>query len=408
MSRHLLSGRFLKRVWPPVVILLLGLIIAMAIATTGPEAPRRPSMEQARLVEVLPLEVGDARVLVSAMGTVRPAREVNVTAQVTGKVVALGSALIPGGYAVADEPLLRIDPRDYEFVVRQRQSDLARAEQEWKLESGQQEIAQREYELLETVVDQATAELVLRAPQLATARSGLDAARAALQKAELDLQRTFVRAPFNCIVLEKHVDLGAVVNTNTPAAKVVGTNAFWVEVAVAFEKLRWVEIPAGAQEQGSAVRIRQPSVWPADVWRAGRVLRLMGDLETDGRMARLLVEIEDPYARRPENHDAPILLAGAFVEIEITGRELRDVIRVPRRYLHNGRSVWLRTDEGLLEIRDVVALYAGEEELLVAEGLAPGEQLVTSDISTPIPGMPLRVSGESAQAAGQGGEERSR
>jgi len=400
MSGHFLSGRFLKRAWPTVAILLLGLILTIVIATSGPEAPKRPSAEQARLVEVLPLELVDASVIVSAMGTVRPAREVDITAQVVGKVVEMGPALIPGGYAVADEPLLRIDPRDYEFVVRQRQSDLARAEQEWKLESGQQEIAKREYALLETVIDESTSELVLREPQLATARSTLDAARATLQKAELDLQRTTVRAPFNCIVLEKHVDLGTVVNPSSPAAKVVGTDAFWVEVAVPLEKLRWIAIPADAGAEGSVVRIRQPSVQPEGPWREGRVLRLMGDLETEGRMARLLVEVADPYARQPENADAPALLVDAFVEAEIIGRELHDVIRVPRRYLHNSRSVWLRTSEGRLEIRDVVPAYSGEEALLVAEGLEAGEELVTSNISAPVPGMPLRVQGETARSPG--------
>ena len=396
-----MSLSLLKRIWPPLVILAAGLLIAVAIAASGPEAPKRPPRPDARLVAVEPLALTDARARVVGMGTVRPARAVNVTAQVGGQVVATEEALAPGAYARADEPLLRIDPRDYELVVRQRRADLARAEQAWKLESGQQAIAAREYELLGDVVDQETAELVLRKPQLATAASALDAARAALEKAQLDLERTVVRAPFNCIVREKYVDRGAIVSGNTPIAAVVGTDAFWVEVSVPLEKLRWIEVPADGTP-GSQARIRQPAVWPEGVTRPGRVLRLLGDLEPQGRMARLLVEVADPYARNSEQRDMPPLLIDAFVEVEILGRELENVVRVPRRHLHNGYDVWLRGVDGRLEIRTVTPLFAGDEEIFVAAGLVPGEELVVSDLATPVAGLPLRTATTDAERGGEG------
>jgi RND family efflux transporter MFP subunit len=382
------------RPWLPVFILLAGALLALALATTGPEAPKRSRPKQARLVDVLPLEVTDTRARVTALGTARPARRVDVTARVSGAVVELGPAMLPGGRAQAGELLARLDPRDYQYVLRQRASDLARAEQNYKVEAGQQGIAQREYELLGELVDQDQAELVLRQPQLETVRAALDAARAALEKAQLDLRRTEIRAPFNCIVLEKKIDVGAVVSGNVPVATIVGTDAFWIEVAVPLEKLRWIDIPQGTDAPGSAVRVRQTAVWGEDVWRDGEVLRLLGDLEPSGRMARLLVEVEDPYALAEENRGAPPLLVDSFVEAEIIGRNLDDVVVVPRRFVQNGSTVWICAADRTLDIRSLHPVFTSRENVYVIEGLRPGELLVTSELSTPVAGMLLRVRGE--------------
>jgi RND family efflux transporter MFP subunit len=394
----------IKKVGLPIAVLAVGLVLAAVLMATGPEAPKRPAQQQARLVEVVPLERIDTQVVVSAMGTAQARREVAVTAQVAGEVVALGAAMVPGGHAAAGALLARIDSRDYEFALRQRRADVAQAEQVLLLEEGQQEIARREYELLAPEVDSVSAALVLRRPQLASARSALDASRAALERAELDLDRTRVLAPFNCLVLSKHVDRGTLVNANTPIATLIGTDCFWIEVTVPQEKLRWIAIPGKTDGPGSRVRIHQSTAWKPGLWREGRVLRLLADLEPRGRMARLLVEVDDPLALRPEHQGAPPLLVNAFVAVEILGREINDVVRVPRQYVHQGSTVWLRGPDGRLEIRTVTPVHVGEEEILVAAGLEGGELLVTSEIAAPVAGMPLRVSGEASGPKAPTGE----
>ena len=72
----------LKKRWMPLAILLAGVVVVVVVIATGPEAPRRTPQRQARLVEVMPLEVTDAQVVIGAMGTVQPALEVRMQAQV--------------------------------------------------------------------------------------------------------------------------------------------------------------------------------------------------------------------------------------------------------------------------------------------------------------------------------------
>ena len=382
----------LKNRWLPLLILFVGLVLSGVVAATGPQAPRRQPQRQARLVEVVPLEIADAQVAVEALGTVQPALEVQLQAQVGGQVTYMSPRMIPGGRFTEGETLLRIDPREYEFAVRQRESDFARAEQALKLEESQQGIARREYELMADVVDGDDAELVLRGPQLETARAAHDAALAALEQARLSLERTTVVAPFNAVVEDRLVDRGGIVAPNTALATLVGTDTCWVEALVPADDLVWIEAPKAGGTGGSVARVRQDAVWDEGVWREGRVLGRSRSLDAQGRMVRVIVEVPD-------------LLMDSFVDVEILGQTIAGTVVIDRRYVHDGNRVWLMDNEGNLRIRTIEPVYTSGDQVFVTEGLEAGDRLVTSYLSAPVEGMPLRAKGGAA-AEGKGAEEK--
>ncbi|MCD4690103.1 efflux RND transporter periplasmic adaptor subunit [bacterium] len=393
----------LKNRWLPLMILFVGLVLSGVVAATGPEAPRRQQQRQARLVEVVPLEISDVRVAVEALGTVQPALGIQLQAQVAGQVVHVSSRLIPGGRFAEGDTLLRIDPREYEFAVRQRESDLARAAQALKLEESQQGIARREYELMGDVVNEGDAELVLRGPQLETARAAHDAAMAALEQARLNLERTAVLSPFNAIVGDRLVDRGGVVAANTAVAALIGTDACWVEVLVPVDDLKWIKTPRADGFGGSVVRVRQGAVWDDGVWREGRVLGSSGSLEAQGRMVRVIAEIPDPFSLRKANAAVPILLMDSLVDAEILGQTITGAVVIDRRYVHDGNTVWLMDGEDNLRIRTIEPVYTGQKHVFVTDGLEVGERLVTSYLSSPVEGMPLRAKGGTAMDDEAGG-----
>jgi RND family efflux transporter MFP subunit len=386
--------RILKNRWLPLLILLVGLIVSGVVAATGPSAPRRTPQRQARLVEVMPLEAADTQVVVEALGTVQPALGVRLQAQVGGQVVDVSPSLIPGGRVAEGEVLLRIDPREHEFAVRQRQSDLARAEQALRLEKSQQGIARREYELMGDVAGDGDSELMLRKPQLETASTAYDAALAAFEQAQLNLERTSVVAPFNAVVEERLVDRGSVVGANTAVASLVGTDACWVEAMVPADEVAWIAVRVPGGVGGSLARIRQDATWDEGVWRDGRVLGRSSTIDAQGRMVKVIIEVEDPFSLRRSNAGEPALLVGSFVDVEIFGETIRNAVVVDRTYVHDGDRVWLMDDKGNLVIRTIDPAYVGDEQVVVTEGLDEGDRMVTSHLSAPVEGMPLRLRGE--------------
>lgn len=377
----------------PVAIILAGVGFYKHQMDTRPLAQRRPAQRDARLVTVEQVHASSRPAIVQAMGTVRPAVEIALTPEVSGIVTYRDAAVLPGGIVHEGQVLYRIDSRDYDAVVRQRQSDLARAELELRLELANQAVAQQEYEMLNEEIGPQDREMVLRKPQLESARQALEGAQAALNRAKLDVQRCTIAAPFNAVVKAKHIDLGARVSTTTSLATLTGTDAYWIQALVPMEQLQWIRFPDSQGQDGSVVRIYNPSAWPARQYRRGQVLRLMGQLEVAGRMAQVLISVCDPLSLEDGN-DQPPLLVGMYVRADIEGRPVSDAVALPRAYLRDGSTVWVMNDDNALEIRDVEIIFRGREAVYVTAGLLDGERVVSSDLSAPVAGMPLRLDDE--------------
>jgi RND family efflux transporter MFP subunit len=294
---------------------------------------------------------------------------------------------VPGGRFEAGEQILLIERKDYELAVRQRRSELIRAESDLKLEMGRQSVAKRECELLGREVKDEDKELLLRGPQLAAAREKVAAAAASLDKAELDLARTSVLSPFNALVVSRSVDLGSQVSPGTPLAALVGTDKYWVQVSVPLDELKRIDIPAFNGSKGAGARIYHEAAWGPRIRREGTVQRLRANLETKGRMARLLLSVKDPLKR-------PALLLDSYVRVEIQGRDLENAVRVPRAALREGNSVWIMKKDRTLDIRTVSIAWSDTGHVYVAEGLNEGDLLVTSHLGTPVAGMALRTAGD--------------
>jgi len=182
-------------------------------------------------------------------------------------------------------------------------------------------------------------ELLLRRPQLEMAKAAVSAAEAALEKAQLDLERTVVLSPFNAMVQSKNVDLGSQVSTGTMLASLVGTDEYWVEVSVPVDELKWIDIPGYNAKSGSPVRVYYESAWGKDMFRTGTVERLMTDLEPQGRMARLLITVKDPLQLQSNPEKRHPLILGSYVRVEINGVEVPGIAKIPRAAIREGKQV---------------------------------------------------------------------
>lgn len=380
------------RIILPVIVVTLGAYCASLVFKSGPEAKRRKPVRQATWVQVLTAQRTSPQVNIQAMGTVMPARQVALHSQVSGRVMELTPEFVIGGHFEAEEMMLKTDPREYQLTIVQRQSDVTRARYELKLEIGRQDIAKREMELFQSGKSASKTDraLALRKPHLANARASLKAAKAALAKARLDLERTEIKAPFNALIQEKQIDLGANISPQTPLATLVGTDQYYVEASVPANHLQQIKIPSDSQTIGARVTIK-PDAKAKSAYQ-GRVIRLRADLEREGRMARILIAIQDPLRlQMPVPPDKPPLLLGAFVNLEIEGPHLKELFAIPVTALRDGKRLWIMDTDNILEIRDTEIVWRERETVYVKNGLHEGENLIVSAIAAPVAGMPLRL-----------------
>lgn len=375
----------------PAVILVLAIGFAKHQIDTRPKAAQQKPPLQARLVTVQIAQQTDHKTNISHMGTVIPARAITVTPEVSGRIVSIGTEIIPGGLIHKGQELYRIDSRDYETIVKQRQSELTQAKLNLKLEYGSQSIAQHEYKLLAEVLEGQDQELVLRVPHLDRAETAVEAATALLAKAQLDVERCLITAPFNAVIQDKLEDLGSRVSVSTPLLTIIGTDEYWIEVLVPVDQLHWISIPRSHSEKGALARVYNPAAWGDTAFREGAVIRLLGQLEAQGRMARLLVAVKDPLSLENDASSLPPLLIGSYVRVEIEGQTITSVVPLRRNHLRDGSYAWIMNDQDTMEIRPVKIVFRDKDIVYVSEGIRHGERIVTTDISAPVNGMLLRL-----------------
>ena len=374
-----------------LVIVLIAIGGSALLIRTGPKTSRRPPAPMQADVEAITLERTDARVVVEGMGELIPQKSVEIRAQVGGEVVEVGKHFSEGRMLEKGELMLRLDDRDYQIALKQAEAALQDAQSDLAIEDGSQTIARREWALLKEAVEVAgaNASLALREPQLQQAQAAVTTAQANLDDAKLDLERSRITAPFNALVLQKNADMGSYIPPQNTVATLAGLDVYWVQVAVPESQLTWLTIPAPGEIAGSTARVYPDSV--TNRYREGYVVALLGDLDPDGRMARLLVAVEDPLAIKPENRGKPALLLGDYVRVEIDGTELKNIFNLPRESFHEGTRVWMVGEGDTLEIRPVNPVWMGDDSVIINDGLEEGEQLVLSNLPMPSPGLKLVV-----------------
>ncbi|WP_339734068.1 efflux RND transporter periplasmic adaptor subunit [uncultured Sunxiuqinia sp.] len=393
-----------KTLFISLVILLAAVAVTLVIFSTEPKATSEgATRESAMLVEVSGVERGDYQPLVVATGVVIPAQEVVVSPRVSGQVVHRSEAFTPGGFVSKGQSLLMIDPADYNNRLQMRKSELLQAKADLEMEMGRQHVAMQDYQLVEEGLIGENKALVLREPQLNAAKSRVESAEAAVKQAELDLERTTIRAPFDAHILSRDVALGSQVSLGESLGRLVGMDVYWVEVTIPLAKLHWLSFPGDDGEKGSPVKIRSRTAWGADEFRSGHLYKLVGALESQTRLARVLVEVKDPLVQQPASEGLPPLMIGAFLKTEIEGKKLEDVVRLNRDYLRQNETVWVMED-GKLRIRDVEIIFRDEHYAYITGGLYEDDQVVTTNLSTVVDGAALRVE-EPANASQAGGNQ---
>jgi RND family efflux transporter MFP subunit len=349
---------------------------------TAPQSRRERPPVPVPLVDVVDSSARTHAVLLRASGPVVSDEELEIRPQVGGLIEALHPDFEPGGRIPAGAVLLRIDPADYQLAVAAAEAEVDKARAAIALEQGRRVVAREELESLQRSVrvDPSSQELALREPQLRQVRAELAAAQNRLAQARLDLARTELSLPFDVIVLERQRVAGEVAAARELVGRVTRADRLRVELRTSpafVGRLR----AGGEDGPGSPVRVQyQGRVF------AGEVVRIRADLAEGSRLAGVIVALPlDPAAQaRP--------LLGSYVEAEIDAGEIGDAVAVPRRALRDNARVWVADADARLAVREARVLWeTGQELLLAAASLLPGDRVVVSRVAGLIPGTQVRT-----------------
>jgi RND family efflux transporter MFP subunit len=379
----------------PAAVLVGALAASAALVVARPIPVATPREEPLPVVAVVRVAPGPARMRVRSQGTIEPRTENELVAEVAGRLVWVSPALESGSFFEAEEVLARIETAEYEIARERAKAALARARSQRRLA----EASLQRSRALRTAGAVSAAAFDQVEGQAAVAAANELEARAALRQAELELSRTEVRAPFAGRVRTKTADVGQLVARGAPLASVFAVDWAEVRLPVRSEELAMLDLPLVPDPEGGAtprVQLRGPSSGHRYTWE-GRVVRAEGTLDPGTRLAHVVARVADPYGLES---DAPPLSVGLFVEAEILGPELEDVVALPRSALRGTDVVTLVDAEERLVSRTVELLHLDGETAFVLAGLAPGERVAVRPPSAFVEGMAVRV-GEALLPAGK-------
>jgi len=370
------------------LLIIAGVIVMIALTADKPELQKIKPDTPAPMVRVMKVATGPKSIIIRGEGTVRPLREIDLVPQVGGKIVHISSSLVNGGEFDKGDPLLSINPIDYELAVTLAKAKVRNSESNLKIIREEALVAREEWRVHYSNIPHVGKEappLVAKEPQLAAARASLDADRADLKKAFLNLERTVLKAPFNGRVSRKSVDIGQYVTPGQALAKLFSTETAQIALPLEDKDLFWFDVPGFTPGDGpGSPATVHAGIAGHELVFPGKVVRAEGELDERTRMITVIVRVDKPYATKPP------LAIGLFVTVDIMGRVLPNAAVIPRAALHQENIVWTVNDQGVLSFRTVrVALYQGEE-IVIESGLRDGEMVVFSSLKAATDGMTVR------------------
>ena len=367
-------------------LLLAAVAGAMLMVWAKPDPERVIPEVPAPLVRIQEVSFEDVRLTVESQGTVRPRTESQLVPEVSGQVVWVSDAFEPGGYFRRDEILLRIDDHDYRQAVILNEAEVARAKLVLAQEEAEAEVAREEWEALG---EGDGSPLTLRELHVDNARAMLAAAEAALERSRRNRERTEIRTAYDGRVLAKQVDLGQFVTVGAPVGSVYALNDMEVRLPLPDRDLAYLDLPLAASRgelNGPKVYLRADFAGEERVWE-GRVVRTEGEVDPTSRLVHLVARVR---SRAGGPDDVP-LVPGMYVRAEIVGRDAEDVIVLPRSALRGRDEVMVVDADERIRFREVDVLRATTEEVLVRDGLAPGERVCLTQMEAVTDGMQVRI-----------------
>ncbi len=397
------------------VILIGSVALAALMVSRRPEPERRPQPSQVPFAITAPVAAGDGAIPVYGAGTVRPRAEIDIAAEVSGKVVWVNPALQSGGRVREGQALLRIDGADYRSQVEQRRADVALQRVELLKVKEEAQVARTQYEQFkQRRADEGSASdaspLALWQPQLEAAEAVLARDSAALAEAELNLSRTEVKAPFSGVVRTESVDVGQFVAAGQGVGRLYASDA--VEVVVPLSDTGAALLPglwdlrAGDANRRIAARVTAEYGDGRYTWE-GYVDRAEAFLDEQTRTIEVIVRVPRPFsagaAEKAGDEDpvaeaggGPPLLVGKFVEVELQGVAPEKYFIVRRSAFRPGSEVWAVRDD-TVTIVPIRVLQRLDDNVFVIGELQPREAVVVGGIQVATEGMAVRTEAAGSQ-----------
>jgi len=372
----------------PFFILLLFIVGAGLLMKTKETPEQKPEEMPVPIVDVTQVEQQTVSLNLPSYGVVTPKYKTQLVTEVQGRMLSISPQFVAGGIVKKGDQLAQIEPSDYEADLMQAEATLAQATAALNEEIARGEVAKIEFKGYDKGLPP---ELGLRIPQLKKEQANVKYAQAALARAQRNLERTVIRAPFDGIIKARNVDLGQYVTLGTNLGELYDTSIAEIRLPISNDDLAYLE---SVDNPDTQVTLSASLAGKENTW-IGNIVRSEGVIDADNRMVYLVAEIKDPYLREHKSQGSLPLKYGSFVNAVIKGRTVDGIVKLPRHVVRN-EHVALVSDSNIVEMRHVNVVRSDIENVFIKDSLKTGERVAITHFNNMANGQLVKVIGENA------------
>ena len=383
----------------PIIVLVVLFFGSWQLIKMRPNPEAREVKRKIPFVEIIHAEKKPLRSSISAYGTIQPRTQTILIAEVPGIIEEVApftnegsktTSFRPGGFFQKGDLLLKIEDIDLVTMEAEAHANLRRVElqliQERELaKQAKLEWGDRDWSL--------ASDLVKRIPQIEKAEAEALAAKARLNQAIRDLNRSWVKAPFRGRILKTMADVGQQVGSGASAAlaEVYALDSAEINLALSRSEMNFLGFADGfkpSDELNVQAQVLDPS---GEVIHQGVLDRSEGVVDPRTRLTNLVARVDacfaNPYAKKPVKNP---LAVGQFVNLRLIGVEV-NVFLVPESAFRTQETVLVVDDDNQLHTREVSVIYRTDEEAWVTDGLSEGEKVCVTPIEIISEGMQVNL-----------------
>ncbi len=346
---------------------ITAVIGALLVASCDKPQPPAPEVRPVRAVVVQPRDVGDPATLT---GQIKAQNETNLAFRIDGRMIE--RRVDVGARLAAGQVVAKLDPQNERNAQRSAEAALLAAQ-------GQLQQARGAFDRQEKLLASG---FTTRA-QFDQAQQVLQTAQAQVTSTEAQLQTARDRVGYTELASET---AGAVTAVGAEAGEVVRAGQMVVQIAPQGRRDAVFDVPA------ALIRVapKDPPVEIAltddpTVKTTGRVREVAPQADPATRTFQVKVELSDP----PEAMRLGATVTGRIVLTAIPA------IEIPASALTRSEgqpAVWLvDRDKATVSLRAIEVLRYEPASVLVSQGLAAGEVVVTAGVQTLRPGQKVRL-----------------
>ena len=413
------------RIIVAIIILILGICLFKFLGSGNKAPKQKDEGEAVRTLAGIPIKLVPVRAAIKTYGSIRPAKVITISSELTGKIVYTKPDMKNGMIVKKNEILVKIDKSDYEIALSKADAaisvlDASIAKQKLSITNTNHlfEAAKKQFELEKKQylrVEGLVAKRVYTPQKMEEAEQNLETLRSKYftaqgiaenavvelksleaqlmsaetekKEAELNLTRCVIESPFHGRLKNISVEIGEYTSVGKNLFEVVDDTSLEIPIALSADEAGMILDFTPGKDKDYSHWFKYSEKNPILIewgdksgkfeWK-GKIIGVE-KFDTDTRMITVLIKPVESIKKHEKNFP---LVAGMFCKVIFTGKEIKDALEVPLNAIQLNGCIYVvdkKTDKVHAE-KIIIIRYNNYQAIISSKGLKNGDYLVTQPL----------------------------